>query len=122
MFVDTHCHLHDDKIVDKEKAVEEFLRDGVGIAINAACCAKTSEMGRDLAEKFAPVYFMTGCHPSDVGGFDELEFERISALTAHEKCVAIGEIGLDYHWEDYPSKEVQKEWFIKQMMYKNLGK
>lgn len=114
MFVDTHCHLHDDKLVDIDKVVSEFERDGVEIAINAACCALTSEKGKDLAERFKSVYFMTGCHPSDVNGFDQQEFDRICALTSHEKCVAVGEIGLDYYWPGF-DKQKQQDAFITQI-------
>ncbi len=112
MFIDTHCHLHDEKLLDTQKFVDEYLRDGVEIVINAACCAKTSEMGKELSEKYTSVYFMTGCHPSDVFGFNEEEFSRIEKLTAHPKCVAVGEIGLDYHWEPF-DKQKQAECFIK---------
>ena len=114
MFVDTHCHLHDEKLSDCERVVCDFLRDGVDFVINAACCALTSEAGKNLAEKFSPVYFMTGCHPSDINGFDDAEFDRISRLTSHDKCVAVGEIGLDYHWEGF-DKDRQKAGFIKQI-------
>lgn len=115
MFIDTHCHLHDPKLIgDIDSHVQEFVRDGVDIAINSACCALTSQMGRDLAEKYPSVYFMTGCHPSDINGFNDEEFERIEKLTSHEKCVAVGEIGLDYHWEPY-DKIKQQEGFIKQI-------
>lgn len=114
MFIDTHCHLHDQRLADTDLFVNEYLRDGVDTVINAACCAKTSEEGKILAEKYPSVYFMTGCHPSDINGFDEQEFERIKALTTHEKCVAVGEIGLDYHWEPY-DKQKQQAGFIKQI-------
>ena len=114
MFIDTHCHLHDDKFVDVEKTVDEYLRDGVEIAINAACCALTAKKGKDLAERFPSVYFMSGCHPSDVKTFDDNEFETIESLCSHPKCVAVGEIGLDYYWAGF-DKEQQKNAFIKQI-------
>lgn len=114
MFIDTHCHLHDEKLKDSDKVVGEYLEAGVSIAINMACCALTSEMGKQLAEKYPSVYFGTGCHPSDVSGLDNEEFERISALTTHPKCVAIGEIGLDYYWPGY-DKELQAKGFISQL-------
>ncbi|MBE5750275.1 MAG: TatD family deoxyribonuclease [Clostridiales bacterium] len=114
MFVDTHCHLHDQKLLDTDAVVKEYLRDGVDTVINAACCALTSEAGKTLAEKYPSVYFMTGCHPSDINGFNDDEFDRIQKLTSHEKCVAVGEIGLDYHWEPY-DKEKQKAGFIRQI-------
>ena len=121
MFIDTHCHLHDDKLIDTDKVVEEYLRDGVDVVINAACCATTSEKGRDLAEKYPSVYFMTGCHPSDANGFDDEELARISALTTHKKCLAVGEIGLDYYWKPF-DKEKQKEVFIRQIELANESK
>ena len=71
MFIDTHCHLHDQKLADTDMVVNEYLRDGVDTVINAACCALTSEMGKALAEKYPSVYFMTGCHPSDINGLDD---------------------------------------------------
>jgi TatD DNase family protein len=79
-----------------------------------ACCALTSEKSKDLAEKYPSVYFGTGCHPSDINGLDDKEFERISALTSHPKCVAVGEIGLDYYWQPY-DKEKQIDGFIRQL-------
>lgn len=114
MFIDTHCHLHDEKLVDLDAVVKDYTLCGVSKVINVACCAKTSEMGKGIAEKYPSVFFMTGCHPSDVSGFDEQEFDRISALTVHEKCVAVGEIGLDYHWPGF-DKEQQQKAFIKQI-------
>lgn len=121
MFIDTHCHLHDDKLIDKDKVVENYLRDGVEAVINMGCCAKTSLMGKDLAEKYPSVYFATGCHPSDSNGFDEKEFETIRSLASHPKCVAVGEIGLDYYWKPF-DKEKQADCFIKQIEFAKEAK
>lgn len=121
MFVDTHCHLHDEKLSDTDLVVKEYLTAGVDIAINMACCALTSERGMALAEKYPSVYFGTGCHPSDSNLFDDNEFERIARLTSHPKCVAVGEIGLDYYWKPF-DKEKQKEVFIKQIELANQCK
>ena len=121
MFIDTHCHLHDEKLSDTDSVVQEYLRDGVDVVINAACCALTSEKGKELAEKYPSVYFMTGCHPSDSNGFCDEELERISVLTSHEKCLAVGEIGLDYYWKPF-DKDKQKETFIRQIELANDSK
>lgn len=121
MFIDTHCHLHDEKFIDLDKTVAEYLRDGVEIAINAACCALTAEKGRQLAEKYPSVYFMSGCHPSDVATFDEQELNKIKSLCSHKKCVAVGEIGLDYYWPGF-DKQKQKEAFISQIELANEQK
>ena len=114
MFIDTHAHLHDAKLTDTDAVVNAFLRDGVDTIINMGCCAETSEKGKLLSEKYPSVYFATGCHPSDVNGFDDKEFDIISSLTTHPKCVAIGEIGLDYYWEPF-DKDKQATAFIKQI-------
>ena len=118
MYIDTHCHLHDPKLADTDTYVNAYLKDGVDIVINAACCAKTSGEGKILAEKYPSVYFMTGCHPSDINGFDKEEEERIEKLTEHKKCVAVGEIGLDYHWQPF-DKQKQTEGFIRQIELAN---
>lgn len=114
MFIDTHCHLHDEKLKETDRVVDEYLSSGVDIALNMACCALTSEKGRELAEKYPSVYFGTGCHPSDINGLDDKEFDTIEKLTSHPKCVAVGEIGLDYYWPGY-DKQKQQDGFIKQL-------
>ena len=118
MYIDTHCHLHDEKLKELDAVVNEFLQNDVQVAINMACCALTSEKGKEIAEKFPSVYFGTGCHPSDIGGLDDNEFERIYKLTSHPKCVAVGEIGLDYYWEGY-DKNKQIDGFIRQIELAN---
>lgn len=118
MYIDTHCHLHDEKLKDLDAVVNEYLQNDVQVAINMACCALTSEKGKEIAEKFPSVYFGTGCHPSDIGALDDNEFERIYKLTSHPKCVAVGEIGLDYYWEGY-DKNKQIDGFIRQIELAN---
>lgn len=116
MFVDTHCHLYDEKYLDVDAVVKSFVKDGVDIAINMGCSYASSLKGKELSEKYNQVYFATGCHPSDVEYFDDREFEQIKQLANHPKCVAVGEIGLDYHWQPF-DKEKQKICFIKQLEF-----
>lgn len=114
MYIDTHCHLHDDKFTDIDSVVEEYLKNGVDIAINMGCESTSSLQGKLLAEKYDSVYFAAGCHPSDSNQFNQNEFDKIAQLTSDEKCVAIGEIGLDFYWEPY-DKEEQKQCFLAQI-------
>lgn len=114
MFIDTHCHLHDEKLVDLDLVVDNYLRENVTKVINMGCCLKTSEIGKEFAEKYESVYFAAGYHPGDINGFNDSELDKIRDLAKHEKCVAIGEIGLDYYWEGF-DKEKQKAGFIKQL-------
>ena len=114
MYIDTHCHLHDEKFTDVDFIVEQYLKENVNTVINMGCSAKSSLEGKILSEKYPSVYFATGCHPSDSNEFDKTEFDKIANLTWHEKCVSVGEIGLDYYWEPY-DKNKQIECFLTQM-------
>ncbi len=115
MYIDTHCHLHDEKfngIIDQ--IVLESQKYGVVASIDMGCCYKTSLIGKSLAEKYASVYFGAGFHPSDAKDWTDADYDNIKALLSHEKCVAVGEIGLDYYWDD-SYKEVQKKVLIAQL-------
>lgn len=115
MYIDTHCHLHDPKFNGaRDEIVKECERVGVGLIIDMGCCAQTSLIGKELSEKYPSVYFGAGCHPSDAKTFDQNEYEKISALADHPKCLAIGEIGLDYYW-DSSYNDIQKQVFISQL-------
>ena len=114
MFIDTHCHLNDDKYQDVDAVIKSYLHDGVDIVINMGCEYQSSEFGKNLAQKYDSVYFAAGYHPSDVDSFSQENLDKISALANHDKCVAIGEIGLDYHWQPF-DKDKQKNCFISQI-------
>lgn len=114
MFIDTHCHIDDDKLVNKQAVVDNFIRDGVTTVINAGCNIHSSEQGKMLSEQFESVYFMAGFHPSDARDFDEFAYAKIKELCAHKKCVAVGEIGLDYYW-DKSYNDIQKQVFVRQI-------
>ena len=114
MFIDTHCHIHDKKLTDIDLVVNNYLRDNVTKIINMGCCLETSIIGRDLSEKYDSVYFAAGFHPCDIKMICENSLEEIKKLAMNDKCVAIGEIGLDFYWEGY-DKDVQKNGFINQL-------
>ncbi len=115
MFIDTHCHLHDAKIKSVAEAVENFIRERVDKVINMGCCLETSIAGKNYAEEFSSVYFAAGFHPSDSYKFDSNAADAVLELTRHNKCVAIGEIGLDRYWKENPDIEVQKRCFVAQL-------
>lgn len=115
MYIDTHCHLDDPKLINQEsQVVNDFLAAGVQTVINIGCSAKTSVITKNQAERFAPVYFAAGVHPSEAAGYNDQEECVISDLANHPKCVAIGETGLDYYYQPY-DKAVQKACFIRQI-------
>ncbi len=121
MFIDTHCHLHDEKYENVSEIVDNYLRDGVEISIDMGVNAQTSEKGKALAEIHESVYFACGYHPSDVEDFTDANLDRVKALLTHPKCVAVGEIGLDYYWKPF-DRDKQIDCFIKQIELANQYK
>ena len=87
---------------------------GVTNIVTCGCDIETSKASLALAEKYGFIYFAAGFHPENLEGFEIKDLEKIKALAGEEKCVAIGEIGLDYHWMS-STKEKQIEFFEKQL-------
>ncbi len=118
MWIDAHCHLTGDEF-DGVGGVAEVVRAAHEHGGERMVCSgfdlPSSMRAKALAEQFESVYFCAGFHPSELHKYREGDLDEIKRLCAHEKCVAVGEIGLDYHFDDNPSKEVQKELFVAQM-------
>ena len=114
MFFDTHAH-YDDKAFDADRtALLNALHDqGVDLIINPGCDEDSSRAAAALAEELPFVYAAVGIHPEELASYSD-SLESIRALSAHPKCVAIGEIGLDYYW-DAEHKEEQKALFRQQI-------
>ncbi|AIS51318.1 hydrolase, TatD family [Thermoanaerobacter kivui] len=113
MLVDSHAHLEDEKYDrDREKVIEECKKD-LTFLINVGSNLLTSKQSIELTHNYDFIYASVGIHPHDAQReFDKVE--EIERLALQEKVVAIGEIGLDYYYDD-PPKEFQKEIFIKQI-------
>ena len=114
--IDIHAHYDDNAFdSDRDELLTSLFNDkGVSKIINAGCNIETSLFAIKLAEKYDNIYATVGFHPSDVDKFDEASFEKMKELIKHEKVVAIGEIGLDYHWVS-DNKDKQKAVFRKQL-------
>ena len=118
MYIDIHCHLDDERLSDTKSVVDEFKSRGVTRAIFASCSDKSGTYGKEIAEKFDEIYFTAGFHPDEIERFNEENFEKVKNLLKHPKCVGVGEIGLDYHYEPY-DKELQQKVFIEQLKLAN---
>ncbi len=119
---DSHAHYEDEAVDDDRfKLIESLKEKGVCGVINCGCTSESTETALALSEKFDFVYFASGIHPENIPSPEEDEkvFDKIKELAKHKKCVAIGEIGLDYHYEDGAPRERQIEWFEKQMILAN---
>ena len=121
--IDTHAH-YDDKAFDddRDELISSLPSHGVIYAVNVGASFAGARDSVRLAEKYPHIYAACGIHPDDTGYLEALlpaeaiseALSQIRSLASHPKCVAIGEIGLDYHWMVQP-KEVQKRWFIAQL-------
>ena len=116
MIFDTHAHYDDRQFEeDRDQLLSSMKDNNVGTIINVGASLEGCRRSVELAEQYPFVYAAVGVHPDEVGELNDekLAWLRETAQT-HEKVVAIGEIGLDYHWDVEP-REVQKQWFIRQM-------
>ncbi len=115
MFFDTHAH-YDDEAFDADRAelLASLPEEGVGLVLIPGCDVKSSEEALRLAQAHAHVYAAVGIHPEELAGCAEGDPERIDVLAGHSRCRAIGEIGLDYYWDD-SRKEEQKRLFRQQI-------
>ncbi|HIW57213.1 MAG TPA: TatD family hydrolase [Firmicutes bacterium] len=115
MLFDTHAHL-DDKSFDKDRdeLIEEIRGSGVTNIMDIGADIESSKKALSIAKKYDFIYAAVGVHPSDVSGMTDADLDVIRELAKDEKVKAIGEIGLDYHYDD-ADREAQKKWFVKQL-------
>ena len=115
MLFDTHAHLDDDRFEeDRDEVIRQCTEAGVDIILNAGSNMETSVKSIALAEKYKFIYAAVGVHPHDVKDMDEETAGALAALTENKRVRAIGEIGLDYHYDLSP-RDVQKKRFIEQI-------
>lgn len=125
--IDVHAHLTDAKY---EEDLEEILfnssENGIEKIISAGYDVVSSQKAIELSEIYQPIYATIGVHPENVNDFDEDSIETLKKLSKNKKVVAVGEIGLDYHYfsdlnenEIIKLKEKQKDIFVKQIELAN---
>ena len=115
MIIDTHAHYDDEDFnEDREEILCGLKEKNVELVVNAAASMNGCRRTIELTEKYPFVYGMLGVHPDEVSELTEADMEFIEKEAQRAKIVAIGEIGLDYHWDVAP-RDVQKQWFIRQM-------
>ena len=115
MFFDTHAHYDDERFdEDRDTLLASMPENNVGLILNPGCDVESSRKAVSYANKYPFVYAAVGIHPDEVGSLNEETFAQMKELFKEEKVVAVGEIGLDYYWDNEP-REVQKKWFIRQL-------
>lgn len=117
MYFDTHAHYDDGKFdPDRQDLLASLPQNDVSLMVNIGCDLQSSQQSLAFAQAHPHIYAAVGFHPGEVKGVAmEENLSKIKAMAQEEKVKAIGEIGLDYHWEDNAPKEEQQRWFHNQM-------
>ncbi|MCM1058253.1 MAG: TatD family hydrolase [Firmicutes bacterium] len=112
---DTHAHYDDEAFDgDREALLEALPKNGIAKVVNVGSSLEACRRIIGLMEKYDYIYGALGIHPCDAGELDEEAFAWLKSQYQLEKCVAVGEIGLDYHWNE-PEREIQQKWFRRQL-------
>ena len=120
MFFDSHAHINE-KIFSKEAreaVIEAVEASKVDYVTDIGYDLESSKLAADHAAKYPWCYAAVGCHPHDTKSMDEIQLAMIKLLAKKKDVVAVGEIGLDFHYDNSP-RDVQREWFIKQIRLAN---
>lgn len=112
---DSHAHYDADRFdADRDEVLASLPARGVMRVINAASDIPTAKVCIDLADRYDYIYAAVGVHPHEADSWDESSAEELTCLAEHKKVVAIGEIGLDYHY-DFSPREVQRDVLERQL-------
>ena len=118
MIYDTHCHLNSDNLYEKrDEIIKKSEEVGVGAFFVVGWDLPSSKRAIEISHEYPNVYAIVGVHPCDI---QDVDLKDLEPLLTQDKVVALGEIGLDYHWvTDEKEREKQKEYFIAQIQLAN---
>ena len=115
MIFESHAHYEDKKFdEDREKLLESMNENGISYIVNVGSSLATTKATLELIEKYDFMFGAVGVHPEESAELTEESFAWLKSVTARDKVVAVGEIGLDYYWDE-PAREIQKKWFERQI-------
>lgn len=112
--IDSHVHLNNEAFDEDRKEVFDRIKENMDFVVNIGYDLESSKIGIDYADKYDFIYTTIGFHPDEIGGYSDEAEKELEELAKNKKVIAIGEIGLDYHWMTFP-KEKQKEIFRRQL-------
>lgn len=120
MLFDSHAHINNADMTDEERRamVAQIEASALDYVMDIGFDPASSEMAAKHAARYPWCYAAVGCHPHDTRSMDEDKLARIQALAGREKVMAIGEIGLDFHY-DLSERDVQRQWFRRQLRLAN---
>jgi len=112
--VDTHCHIDDRQFDEDRDDILKDISESMDFIVNIGCDLDSSEKSVNYAKNKKFMYAVVGIHPTEIKNYNEETEKKIEELLKEDKVVAVGEIGLDYHWM-VTDKDHQKEIFLRQM-------
>ncbi|NLW23486.1 MAG: TatD family hydrolase [Tissierellia bacterium] len=119
MLIDSHAHLDDRRFDrDRDRLIRDLKNQGVDLVINPGADLQSSIKAVSLAEEYDNIYAAVGIHPHSAKEMEDSTIEILKSLAGRDKVIAIGEIGLDYYYDNSP-RDVQRKRFIEQL---NLAK
>lgn len=120
---DTHAHYDDEAFdPDRDELLRSLSENGIEKVVNVGASLASCRRTLELMNRYEHVYGALGVHPSETAELNEDALTWIRQQCQAEKCVAVGEIGLDYYWDE-PDREVQKNWFARQLgLAREIGK
>ena len=115
MIFETHAHYDDEAFdEDREIMLSSMCENGIGHIVNVGASLKSTAASIALAQRYPFVYAAAGVHPNETAELNEESFVWLKQQCLDKKVVAVGEIGLDYYWDE-PSHDIQKLWFERQL-------
>lgn len=115
MIFESHAHYDDDAFIeDQEMLLNAMQQNGIQYIVNVGASIKSTAASIELSKKYPFIYAAAGVHPNETAELNEEKLLWLKEQCMHDKVVAVGEIGLDYYWNE-PEPEIQKYWFIRQL-------
>lgn len=115
MIFETHAHYEDEAFdLDREELLKELPEQGIEYIVDVSSTIDSVDRVLALAENYPYIYGAVGIHPSETFELNEERFLWLKNKVKHPKCIAVGEIGLDYYW-DSTDRKTQETWFYRQM-------
>jgi TatD DNase family protein len=114
-FIDSHAHLDDERFdEDREELINSLYENGIETVLNPGADLNTSKAAVELANKYSFIYAAVGCHPHDSKFMNDDTMNIFRELAKNKKVIGIGEIGLDYYY-DNSDRDTQRTWFREQI-------
>lgn len=115
MIFDTHAHYDDEAFdEDRDTLLEEIFSSGICCITDVGASLESSREAVRLSQRWPGMYAAVGVHPDHTAELTDMDMEELCRLAVQPGVVAIGEIGLDYYWDNSP-RDIQKKWFLRQL-------